>query len=67
MSVRRIVVVAGRQSEDYSRSSIRGNHMNLGVPSAAGFSNSLWSVFFKRQFRRDEPSPRWSREKTLRS
>jgi hypothetical protein len=38
--------VAGRQCEDYSRSSIRGNHMNLGVPSAAGFSNGLWSVFF---------------------
>jgi hypothetical protein len=30
----RIVRVAGRQSEDYSRSSIRGNHMNLGVPPA---------------------------------
>ena len=46
-AVRGIVVVAGRQGEDYSRSSIRGNHMNLGVPSAAGFPNGLWSVFFK--------------------
>ena len=41
-----VVRVAWRQSEDYSRSSIRGNQMNLGVPSAAGFADGLWSVFF---------------------
>ncbi len=28
--MRRIMIVAGRQRKDYSRSSIRGNHMNLG-------------------------------------
>ena len=27
--------------------SIRGNHMNLGVPSAAGLSNRLRAVFLK--------------------
>jgi hypothetical protein len=45
--MRRIVVVSGRQRKRYGRSSIRRNHMNLGIPSAAGFSNGLWSVFFK--------------------
>ena len=43
----RIVVAAGRQRKDYGRASIRGNHMNLGVPSAAGLSNGLRAVFFK--------------------
>jgi len=33
-SLRRVVRVARRESEGYGRSSIRGNHMNLGVPSA---------------------------------
>ena len=36
----------GRQGKHYGRSSIRGNHMNLGVPSAAGFPDGLRSVFF---------------------
>ena len=45
--MRRIVIVAGRQREYYSRSSIRGNHMNLGVPSTARLSNGLGSLFFK--------------------
>jgi hypothetical protein len=40
------VVITRRQREGYCRSSIRGNQMNLGVPSAAGLSNSLRSVFF---------------------
>jgi hypothetical protein len=47
--VRRIVIVEGRQSEDYSRSSIRGNQMNFGIPSAARFSDGLWSFFLKRR------------------
>ena len=34
-AVRRIVVIARRQRKDYGRSGIRGNHMNLCVPSAA--------------------------------
>ena len=45
--MRRIVIIARRQRECYGRSSIRGNHMNLGVPSAAGLANGLRSVFFK--------------------
>ena len=45
-SRRRIVRVAGRKRENYSRSSIRGNHMNLGVPSASRFADGLRSVFF---------------------
>ena len=35
-SVRRIVVVTKRKSKTYGRSSIRGNDMNLGIPSAPG-------------------------------
>src|ERR1700722_739589 len=46
-SFRRIMRVAGRQGERYDRSSIRGNQMNLGIPSATGFPNGLWPVFFK--------------------
>src|SRR5258708_37440924 len=42
-----IMGIARRQSEGYGRSSIRGNHMNLGVPSAPGLADGLWSVFFR--------------------
>ena len=42
----RIVRLAGRQRERYGRSSIRGNHMNLGVPPTSGFADGLWAVFF---------------------
>jgi hypothetical protein len=45
--VRRIVVVTRRKSKNYGRSSIRGNHMNLGIPSAAGFADDLRSVLFR--------------------
>ena len=58
-SVRRIVVVTRPKSKNYGRSSIRGNHMNLGIPSAAGFTDLLRSVFLEPPFRRGEPSPRW--------
>src|SRR5712691_3373705 len=43
----RIVGLARRQGKRYGRSSIRGNHMNLGSPSAAGFANGLGAVFFR--------------------
>ena len=39
--------IARRQRKGYGRSSIRGNQMNLGVPSATRFSDGLRSVFFK--------------------
>lgn len=42
-SSRRGMRVAGRQSEVYDRANIRGIQMNLGVPSAAGFSLK-WSL-----------------------
>src|SRR5258708_3569881 len=42
-----IVGMAGRQGEGYGRSSIRGNQMNLGVPSAARLADGLRSVFFR--------------------
>ena len=42
----RIVGLAGRQCKRYGRSSIRGNHMNLGGPSSTGFANGLGAVFF---------------------
>ena len=41
-----VVSLAGRESERYRRSSICGNHMNLGGPSAAGFADRLRTVFF---------------------
>ena len=41
-----VVRLAGRESEGYRRSSICGNHMNLGGPSAAGFADRLRTVFF---------------------
>lgn len=42
-----VVGVAGGQREGYSRSSIRGNQMNLGVPSATRLADGLRSVFFR--------------------
>ncbi len=33
--------------ERYGRSSIRGNHMNLGGPAAAGLADGLRAVFFR--------------------
>jgi hypothetical protein len=42
----RIRGLAGGEGKGYSRSSIRGNQMNLGGPSAAGFADGLRSVFF---------------------
>jgi hypothetical protein len=42
-----VVRVARGQSERYGRSSICGNHMHLGVPSATAFADGLWSVFFR--------------------
>jgi hypothetical protein len=42
LSFRRILRVAGRQSERYDPSSIHGNQMNLSIPSATGFSQ--WPV-----------------------
>ena len=41
-----VMSLTGRESEDYRRSSICGNHMNLGRPSAAGFADRLRTVFF---------------------
>lgn len=44
--LRSIAGLAGRQSERYGCSSIRGNHMNLDCPSSARFADGLWSIFF---------------------
>jgi hypothetical protein len=41
----RVVRLARRQRERYGRSSIRGNQMNLGGPSAAGLADRLRAVF----------------------
>ena len=41
-----VVHLAGRESERYRRSSIRGNQMNFGAPSAARFANRLADRFF---------------------
>jgi hypothetical protein len=50
-----VVGVAGRQSEGYGRSSIRGNQMNLGVPSAARLADGLGSVFLEPWHHPDAP------------
>ena len=42
----RIVCLAWRQCKRYGRSSIRGNHMNLGAPSSTRLADGLWAVFF---------------------
>ena len=46
-ALRGVVRVARREGEGDRRSSIRGNHMNLGVPSAAGLADGLRPVFFE--------------------
>jgi hypothetical protein len=51
----RVVRLPRRQGERYGRSSIRGNHMNLGGPSAARSPDGLWTVFLAHRSRRDEP------------
>ena len=43
---RRVVRLAWRKGKGYSRSSIRGNHMNLGAPSSARLADGLRAVFF---------------------
>ncbi len=48
--------MAGRQGEGYGRSSIRGNQMNLGVPSPARLADWLEVRFFlERPCRPDAP------------
>jgi len=42
----RVVGLAWGQGKRYGRSSIRGNHMNLGGPSPAGLADGLGAVFF---------------------
>jgi hypothetical protein len=44
--LRCITGLSGRKRECYGRSSIRGNHMNLGGPSGSALADSLGSVFF---------------------
>ena len=45
-SFRRVVGLSGGEGEHQSRSSICGNHMNLGGPSSTGLADGLRSVFF---------------------
>ena len=45
-SLGRIMGLAWGQGKRYGRSSIRGNQMNLGGPSAPGLTNGLRAVFF---------------------
>lgn len=64
---RRVACLAGRQRERYGCSSIRGNHMNLGSPSATGFSNRLWSVFLMRRYHQDKLLPPYYPARPLQS
>ena len=45
-ALRGVVRLAGRERKRYRRPSIRGNQMNLGGPSTAGFADRLRTVFF---------------------
>jgi hypothetical protein len=56
----RIVFIAPRESDNYGRSSICGNQMNLGIPSPAGLPDGLWAVFLMPQWHLDVPSPKSS-------
>ena len=42
----RVVCLTRRQGKRYGRASIRGNHMNLGCPSASRLADGLGAVFF---------------------
>src|SRR5512144_543466 len=50
---RRVMRLARRQRERYGRSSIRGNHMNLGGPPCARPADGLWAVFLEPRSRPD--------------
>ena len=50
-----VVRLARRERKRYGRSSIRGNHMNLGGPSTSGFADRLRAVFLTPRFHRDAP------------
>ena len=45
-SFRGVVGLSRREREGDGRSSIRGNHMNLGGPTAARLADGLGTVFF---------------------
>ncbi len=42
-----VVGLSRGEREGDSRSSIRGNHMNLGGPASTGFADGLGAVFFR--------------------
>ena len=44
-SLRRVVGLSRGERKRYRRASIRGNHMNLGGPSATGLADRLGSFF----------------------
>ena len=46
-SFRRVVGLPRGERDRYGGSSIRGNHMNLGGPTASGLADGLWSVFLR--------------------
>jgi len=46
-SFRAIARLSRRESESQGASSIRGDQMNFGGPSASGFADGLWPVFLK--------------------
>ena len=54
-ALRGVVRVAGGEGEGDRRSGIRGNHMNFGVPSAAGLADGLRAVFLGLPCRRGAP------------
>ena len=54
-AMRCVMGLTGRKNESYGRSSIWGNPMDLGRPSAARLADCLRIVFLTRPCRRDEP------------
>lgn len=50
-----IVGLARRQRESYRGARVRGDEMDLRVPSTTGLADSLRTVFFEPPFRPDAP------------
>ncbi len=50
-----VVGLSRGEREGDSRSSIRGNHMNLGGPASTGFADGLGAVFLTPRSRQDGP------------
>ena len=54
-SRRRVVILAGGESEGDGAAITCGNPMNFGGPATTGFADGLGTVFFERRYHRGAP------------